>query len=32
VLPTRPGYSAEMHAASVAAYAYPDGGYWGSTS
>ncbi len=27
-LPSRPGYSAEMHAASVAEYAYPDGAYW----
>jgi L-fuconate dehydratase len=27
-LPSRPGYSAEMHAASVATYAYPDGSYW----
>ncbi|WP_375423581.1 L-fuconate dehydratase [uncultured Friedmanniella sp.] len=30
VLPTRPGYSAEMHPASVAAYAFPDGAYWRS--
>ncbi|WP_353807568.1 L-fuconate dehydratase [Agromyces sp. SYSU T00194] len=28
VLPSQPGYSAEMHAASVAEYAYPDGAYW----
>jgi L-fuconate dehydratase len=28
VLPSRPGYSAQMHAASVAEYAYPDGAYW----
>ncbi|MEU0268183.1 L-fuconate dehydratase [Nocardioides sp. NPDC006303] len=27
-LPSRPGYSAEMHRASVATYAYPDGSYW----
>jgi L-fuconate dehydratase len=27
-LPSRPGYSAEMHPASVATYAYPDGTYW----
>ena len=27
-LPTRPGYSAQMHAASLATYAYPDGTYW----
>jgi L-fuconate dehydratase len=27
-LPSRPGYSAEMHPASVAEYAYPDGAYW----
>jgi len=31
-LPTRPGYSAEMHPASVAHYTYPDGGYWRSRS
>jgi L-fuconate dehydratase len=29
-LPSQPGYSAEMHAASVAEYAYPDGAYWTS--
>jgi len=28
VLPGRPGYSAEMHAASVAEYTYPGGSYW----
>jgi L-fuconate dehydratase len=28
VLPSRPGYSAEMYASSVAEYAYPGGGYW----
>lgn len=28
VLPQAPGYSAQMHAESVAEYAYPDGGYW----
>ncbi|WP_353827735.1 L-fuconate dehydratase [Agromyces sp. SYSU T0242] len=27
-LPSVPGYSAEMHEASLAAYAYPDGSYW----
>lgn len=27
-LPSQPGYSAEMHPASVAEYAYPDGAYW----
>ena len=27
-LPTRPGYSAQMHESSLAAYAYPDGTYW----
>lgn len=32
VLPTRPGYSAEMHPASVAAYTYPGGAYWRSAS
>ncbi|MFI0779573.1 L-fuconate dehydratase [Streptomyces sp. NPDC021212] len=28
VLPDRPGYSARMHDASLAAYAFPDGSYW----
>ncbi|HEY0869364.1 MAG TPA: enolase C-terminal domain-like protein [Acidothermaceae bacterium] len=28
VVPTAPGYSAQMHAASVAQYRYPDGMYW----
>ncbi|MFC3495864.1 L-fuconate dehydratase [Glycomyces rhizosphaerae] len=28
VLPSRPGYSAEMHRASIEEYAYPGGGYW----
>ena len=28
VAPTAPGFSAEMHAASVAAYTYPGGGFW----
>ena len=28
VLPSQPGYSAQMYAASVAEYAYPDGSYW----
>ena len=32
VLPTRPGYSAEMHAASIAAYSFPSGGYWAGES
>lgn len=27
-LPHKPGYSAEMHPASVAQYAFPDGAYW----
>jgi L-fuconate dehydratase len=27
-LPSQPGYSAQMHASSVAEYAYPDGAYW----
>jgi L-fuconate dehydratase len=27
-LPSQPGYSAEMYAASVADHAYPDGAYW----
>ncbi len=31
VVPRQPGYSAEMHAASLAAYAFPDGSYWHST-
>ncbi|WP_375433556.1 L-fuconate dehydratase [uncultured Friedmanniella sp.] len=30
VLPTGAGYSAEMHPASVARYAYPGGSYWSS--
>ncbi|MDT7616497.1 MAG: L-fuconate dehydratase [Pseudonocardiales bacterium] len=28
VLPSRPGYSTEMRAASVAEFRFPDGGYW----
>jgi L-fuconate dehydratase len=28
VLPSRPGYSAELHAESVAEYSFPDGAYW----
>ena len=28
VLPGRPGYSARMHDASLAEYAFPDGSYW----
>ena len=28
VLPSMPGYSAEMHPASVARYTYPHGAYW----
>ncbi|MFZ4894775.1 enolase C-terminal domain-like protein [Plantibacter sp. Mn2098] len=27
-MPGRPGYSAEIHTASVAEYAFPDGSYW----
>ena len=30
VLPSRPGYSAEMHQASIEEYAFPDGEYWSS--
>ncbi|TDU88008.1 L-fuconate dehydratase [Kribbella voronezhensis] len=30
VLPTAPGYSAEMHRESLATYIYPDGTYWAS--
>ena len=30
VLPSRPGYSAEMFTESLATYAYPDGSYWAS--
>jgi L-fuconate dehydratase len=30
-LPALPGYSAQMHADSVARFAFPDGGYWLST-
>jgi len=29
-LPDRPGYSAEMHDASVKEFSFPDGGYWSS--
>ena len=32
VLPTRPGYSARMHDASLAEYAFPDGSYWAGRS
>jgi L-fuconate dehydratase len=28
VLPTAPGYSAEMYLDSLAEYTFPDGGYW----
>ncbi len=28
LLPTAPGYSAQMHADSVATYRFPDGAYW----
>ncbi|WP_211370012.1 enolase C-terminal domain-like protein [Nonomuraea turkmeniaca] len=28
VLPARPGYSAERHAATLAEYSFPGGGYW----
>jgi len=28
ILPTAPGYSAQMHASSVAEYSYPDGAQW----
>jgi L-fuconate dehydratase len=31
-LPSRPGYSAEMFAESVAEYSYPDGAYWGAAA
>ena len=32
VLPTAPGYSAEMFEASVAEFSFPDGAYWASVS
>jgi L-fuconate dehydratase len=32
VLPTLPGYSAEMHESSLAEYAFPDGSYWASSA
>jgi L-fuconate dehydratase len=32
VLPEQPGYSARMHAASLAKYAFPDGAYWAGRS
>jgi L-fuconate dehydratase len=28
VLPSKPGYSAEMHRSSIEEYTYPGGGYW----
>jgi len=28
VLPSRPGYSTQMHEASVAEFRFPDGAYW----
>ncbi len=31
-LPTRPGYSAEMHPASVAEFRFPDGAFWAGDS
>jgi L-fuconate dehydratase len=31
-LPTLPGYSAEMHTASLAEFAFPNGSYWSSVS
>jgi L-fuconate dehydratase len=31
VLPTQPGYSAEMFEASVAEYSFPNGAYWSSS-
>jgi L-fuconate dehydratase len=31
VLPTQPGYSAEMYEASLAEYSFPDGSYWTSS-
>ena len=30
-LPGRPGYSSQMHPASVAEFTYPDGAYWAET-
>jgi L-fuconate dehydratase len=32
VLPTRPGYSAQMYETSLATYAFPGGSYWGARS
>ncbi|HEX4057200.1 MAG TPA: L-fuconate dehydratase [Galbitalea sp.] len=32
VLPTQPGYSAQLFDASVADYSYPNGSYWASSS
>ena len=32
VLPTQPGYSAQMHDASLAEYAFPNGSYWTSVA
>lgn len=28
VTPTEPGFSAQMHATSIAAYTYPNGTFW----
>ncbi len=28
VAPSAPGFSAQMHAASISAYTYPDGAFW----
>jgi L-fuconate dehydratase len=32
VLPTQPGYSAQMYEASLAEYAFPNGSYWASVA
>jgi L-fuconate dehydratase len=32
LLPSRPGYSAEMYTASIEEFAYPDGSYWANAA
>jgi L-fuconate dehydratase len=32
LLPTQPGYSAEMHPASVSEFTFPDGAYWANAA
>jgi L-fuconate dehydratase len=32
VLPSQPGYSAEIHAETLAEFAFPDGTYWSAVA